>query len=207
MITKFLASQLHQPSGWFGKEIISRVLNRDNASMNNLALTMLNLQHTGDRILELGFGGGYLLNKILQNPGVDFVAGVDVSPEMVDFCRKRFASDINRGKLKLKCGDSAHIPHFGLNFTKICTVNTIYFWSDVKQTLTQLHQVIEEGGSLVICFNSKEFLNKTILPKNGFRVYDAQEVKYLMKVVGFKNINWILNSEPKQQFICIVGEK
>ena len=41
----------------------------------------------GVRVLELGFGGGYLLNKLLKNPEVEFVAGVDVSPEMVEFCR------------------------------------------------------------------------------------------------------------------------
>ncbi|MBV6626598.1 MAG: class I SAM-dependent methyltransferase [Rivularia sp. (in: Bacteria)] len=207
MISKFLASQLRQPSGWFGKQIISRVLNRDNASMNKLALRMLNLKSADERVLELGFGGGYLLNRILKNPGVKSVAGIDVSPEMVDFCKKRFASDIKRGKLQLNCCNTVNIPELNGNFTKICTVNTIYFWKDVKQTLTQLHQILEDKGSLVICFNSKEFLKQTILPKHGFQVYDIEEVKELMTTVGFKNLKWIINSQPKEQFICIVGEK
>lgn len=207
MISKFLASQLRQPSGWFGQQIVSRILNRDNASMNNLAFRMLNLESKGDRVLELGFGGGYLLNKILQSPGVEFVVGVDVSSEMVEFCKKRFSSQIKAGKLKLNYNNTVNLTNFDCNFTKICTVNTIYFWSDVKQTLIQLHQILEERGSLVICFNSKEFLKKTTLPKHGFRVYDTEEVKKMMKRVGFKNINWIVNSEPKQQFVCIVGEK
>jgi SAM-dependent methyltransferase len=207
MINKFLASQLRQPSGWFGKQVVSRILNRDNATMNKLTFRMLNLESANERVLELGFGGGYLLNKILQSPGVETVTGVDVSPEMVEFCRKRFASEINKGKLQLKCGNLVDISHCDRNFTKICTVNTIYFWSDVKQTLTQLYQILEERGSLVICFNSKEFLKKTILHKNGFRVYDIEEVKYLMKAVGFKNINWMINSEPQQEFICILGQK
>ena len=214
MIGKFLASQLRQPSGWFGKQIISRILNRDNASMNDLALRMLNLKSKGERpygsaerVLELGFGGGYLLNKILKDPGIESVAGVDVSPEMVEFCRKRFSSDIETGKLKLNCCNTGNLPRFRKKFTKICTVNTIYFWSDVKQTLTQLHQMLEDRGSLVICFNSKDFLETTILPKHGFHMYESEEIKRTMKTVGFKNINWILNSEPKQKFICIVGEK
>jgi SAM-dependent methyltransferase len=207
MISKFLASQLRQPSGWFGKQVISRVLNRDNAPMNKLALRMLNLESADERVLELGFGGGYLLNKILKNPGVKSVAGIDVSPEMVDFCTKRFASDIKRGKLQLKCCNTVNLPHFDSKFTKICTVNTIYFWSDVKQTLNQLYQILEERGSLVICFNCKEFLKQTILPRHGFQVYDIEEVKHLMQAVGFKNIQWIMNSQPKEQFVCIVGEK
>lgn len=207
MISQFLASQLRQPSGWFGKQIISRILNKDNASMNNLALRMLKLQSKGERVLELGFGGGYLLNKILQNPGVESVAGLDVSPEMVEFCRKRFSSDIEAGKLKLNCCNQAKLPHFENHFTKICTVNTIYFWSDLRQTLIQLHHILEESGSLVICFNSKDFLKTTTLPKHGFKIYETEEVKYLMRRVGFKNINWIVNSEPKQEFVCIAGKK
>ncbi|MCJ8280152.1 MAG: class I SAM-dependent methyltransferase [Rivularia sp. ALOHA_DT_140] len=168
---------------------------------------MLNLESRGESVLELGFGGGYLLNKILKNPGVESVTGIDVSPEMVDFCRKRFASDIKRGKLHLNCCNKVYLPDFDRNFTKVCTVNTIYFWSDVKQTLTQLHQILEDKGLLVICFNCKEFLKQTTLPKHGFQVYDNEEVKCLMKDVGFKNIKWIMNSDSKEQFICIVGEK
>lgn len=207
MISEFFASQLRQPSGWFGKQIISRILNRDNAAMNKLALRMLNLESADERVLEFGFGGGYLLYNILRNPGVKSVAGIDVSPEMVDFCRKRFASEINRGKLKLECSNTVNKASFDSKFTKICTVNTIYFWSDVKQTLTQLHQILEENGSLVICFNCKEFLKQTTLPKHGFQVYDIEEVKHLMKAIGFKNIQWIMNSQPKEQFVCIVGDK
>lgn len=207
MISEFLASQLRQPSGWFGKQVISRVLNRDNAAMNELAFRMLNLKSTSERVLEVGFGGGYLLKKILKHPGVKSVAGIDVSPEMVEFCKKRFASDIKTGKLKLKCSNTVNKASFDSNFTKICTVNTIYFWSDVKKTLIQLHQILEERGSLVICFNCQEFLKKTTLPKHGFQLYDIEEVKHLMEAVGFKNIKWIMNSQPKEQFICIVGEK
>ena len=175
--------------------------------MNKLALRMLNLESANERVLELGFGGGYLLHKILRNPGVKYAAGIDVSPEMVDFCRKRFASEINRGKLKLECSNTVNKVSFDSNFTKICTVNTIYFWSDVKQTLNQLHQILEENGSLVICFNCKEFLKQTTLPRHGFQIYYIEEVKHLMKAVGFKNIQWIINSQPKEQFVCIVGEK
>ncbi len=207
MISEFFASQLRQPSGWFGKQVISRILNRNNAAMNKLALRMLNLESSDERVLELGFGGGYLLKNILKKPGVKSVAGIDVSPEMVEFCRKRFASDIKRGRLKLECSNTVNKASFDSSFTKICTVNTIYFWSDVKQTLNQLYQILEERGSFVICFNSKQFLKQTILPRHGFQLYDIEEVKDLMKAVGFKNIQWIMNSQPKEQFVCIVGEK
>ncbi|MDJ0734549.1 MAG: class I SAM-dependent methyltransferase [Nostocaceae cyanobacterium] len=205
-IGKFLAQQLRQPWGWFGGQIISRVLNRDNASMNELALEMLNPSQ-GDCILEVGFGGGYLLNKILADSGVKLVAGVDISPEMVAFCQRRFQSEIATGKLQLHCGNLEDLPYRLAYFTKICTVNTIYFWSDVKQTLARMHGVLRQGGLLVICFNSQGFLKQTILPKYGFQAYEVERVKDWMKLVGFQNIYWLEKSDTKQDFICIVGEK
>ncbi|MEM7580439.1 MAG: class I SAM-dependent methyltransferase [Cyanobacteria bacterium P01_A01_bin.80] len=208
MIAKFLASQLRKPSGWIGKRIIAKALNRDNASMNNLALRMLNLESTDDNcILELGFGGGYLLNKILQFAGIISVTGVDISPEMLDLCKKHFQSDIKSGKLKLKCASIENLPEFDHNFTHICTVNTIYFWSDIQEIFTRLYQLLEEEGLLVICFNTKEFLQQTNLAKYGFKTYESKQIENLMRLSGFRNINHVFTSEDKQSFVCIIGRK
>ena len=35
-IATFIASQLRKPSGWFGRHVVARILNRGNAPMNDL---------------------------------------------------------------------------------------------------------------------------------------------------------------------------
>ena len=64
IVRAFLANQLGFPSGWFGRFLL-RLLNRNNAVMNDLVLQEIELQ-AGDRVLEIGFGGGNLIQN-LQN--------------------------------------------------------------------------------------------------------------------------------------------
>ena len=208
-IGKFLATQLRQPSGWFGKYIVSRALNKDNAAMNDLALEMLIIgdKRRKERILEIDFGGGYLLEKILSYAGVEFVAVVDISPEIVNICQLRFGAEIVAKRLELCCMSWDNLSYPPSHFTKVCTVNTIYFWNDVMNTLVSLHKVLKPGGLLVLCFNTKDFLSKTMLPKHGFRMYEPQQIKKWMEIVGFGNIRHASVTAQKQDFICLVGEK
>ena len=62
-IAKFIAGQLRQPAGFFGRQIMVRVLNRMNYSMNTLALEVLQLSFD-DHVLEVGFGGGELMARM-----------------------------------------------------------------------------------------------------------------------------------------------
>ncbi len=54
---KFIAAQLRQPSGFFGRYVMVHLLNRLNVSINTLAFEALQLDPC-DFVLEVGFGGG-----------------------------------------------------------------------------------------------------------------------------------------------------
>ena len=80
-IRSFVAKQLGSPSGLFGR-LLMRFLNRGNVDMNDFTIKQLNLQQ-GNRILEIGFGGGYLLDKIIATQTPSFVAGIDPSVDVL----------------------------------------------------------------------------------------------------------------------------
>lgn len=86
MIRAFLAKQLGQPSGFFGR-LLMRLLNLGNASMNDFTFQQLDLQ-SSDAVLEIGFGGGYLLEKIIASQIPNSVAGIDLLKQT----RSRWAS-------------------------------------------------------------------------------------------------------------------
>jgi len=65
VINKFIASQLKQPSGAFGRFLTGRLLNKFNARINQLSVELLALQ-PGDRVLEIGFGGGETLGMMAE---------------------------------------------------------------------------------------------------------------------------------------------
>ena len=56
-VSAALARQLSEPRGWFGRAVVTRVLNRGNRELIQATLDRLELT-AGSRLLDVGFGGG-----------------------------------------------------------------------------------------------------------------------------------------------------
>ena len=124
MPPRFIARQLSHPSGFIGRFIMGE-MNRRNAKMNAFALEKLSLA-PADRVLEIGFGGGVLLPALIQRAA--FVAGLDRSQAAVDAAASRFAHAVTNQRAEFRFGDVASLPFAEALFTKVVTVNTVYFW-------------------------------------------------------------------------------
>ena len=203
-IRSFLAKQLGSPSGVFGR-LLMRLLNRGNADMNDLTLEQIDLQ-SGDYILEIGFGGGYLLDKIIATQTPSFIAGIDPSIDVLQIGNKKFARQIKQGYIELKQASGESLPYSDRFFDKICTVNTIYFWSNPQALLDECHRVLKLGGKLVICYNSPAFLAQMKLTQHGFTAYEIEEVELLMQNSLFTKI-FTTSTEGKENglFHCTSG--
>lgn len=200
----FLSQQLGFPSGWFGR-LLLQLLNRNNAAMNNLVLQELQLQ-SGDRVLEIGFGGGDLLHKIVKTGLSSLSVGIERSPDALKICQKRFQPSICQGKIELHLADAAALPFPDRYFSQLCTVNTLYFWSDAAQVLTEGHRVLSPGGKLVICYASKAYLDQQKFSQHGFATYDVNEVEMMLQRAGFSNIRTVSGkSDRHQEFFCTSG--
>ncbi len=200
----FLANQLGFPSGWFGRLLLG-LLNRNNAAMNDLVLQLLQLQ-SGDRVLEIGFGGGDLINKIVKTEMPALTVGIERSPDALSVCQQRFHHKTRHGKVELHLADATALPFRDRHFNRLCTVNTLYFWSDALQVLTECHRVLIPGGQLVISYNSKAFLEKQKFSQHGFAAYEVTEVETMLKNAGFTKISTVSGkSTRRQEFFCTCG--
>ncbi|MCX6149697.1 MAG: class I SAM-dependent methyltransferase [Ignavibacteriales bacterium] len=182
---QFLSKQLAHPSGFLGKYVMGRLLNRTTSSHNTMVLNQMTVQRT-DRVLEIGFGGGALLEKIVQKASDGFVAGLELSEEMVTNSRERFRDLIKTGRLEIKQGTVESLPFPDANFNKACTVNTIYFWSDLDRCFAELFRVIKSGGELVIGYTAGKDVSGAGLDKCGFIPYSTDELKVALIAQGFK---------------------
>lgn len=200
----FLSQQLGFPSGWFG-QLLLQLLNRSNAPMNDLVLQELQLQ-SGDRVLEIGFGGGDLLHKIVQTGQPSLIAGIERSPDALKIGQKQFQPFIHQGKVELHLADAAALPFPNHHFSHLCTVNTLYFWSNASQVLTECHRVLNPGGKLVICYTSKAYLDQQKFSQHGFVTYEVSEVEMMLKMASFSSINTVSSrSDRYQTFFCTSG--
>ncbi len=187
MIAKFLAAQLGRPSGFFGRHVILRLLNRVNVDDNALALDTLRLMPE-DVVLEIGFGGGALLEDIARIVNRGHVSGVDVSPDAVGAGLSRFAKQVEAGRIDLTCGDVRQLPYGPATFTKVCTVNTIYFWPEPLQAFAEIRRVLKDDGLLVVCFTPRAEMQKLKSTRYGFTLYEPEEVRALIASAGFQNV-------------------
>lgn len=202
----FIASQLRKPSGWFGKHVVARILNRGNAPMNDLTARLLEVA-PDDRVLEVGFGGGDLLDRVAPLVTEGRLVGVDFSPEMTALCAKRFDRFVRAGRLELRCAGVDELPYPPGAFTKACTVNTIYFWPNPLASLSELWRTLRSGGRLVVAFNPRETAEKLPYTRHGFRLYEPAQVGELLERAGFRDVRLVPGTTRLGPFMCAVGTR
>ncbi len=207
----FLARQLGNPSGWFGR-LLLRLLNRGNATLNDLVLEVLQSQLSDgqaaiadQRMLEIGFGGGDLIDKLLAT-GQPAVVGVERSPDALKLCQRRFRRQIAQGAVELYQANADALPFPDASFSQICTVNTLYFWPSAPQVLGECRRVLNPSGRLVIGYASKAYLERQGLTQHGFSAYETAEVEALLRLAGFTDISTRGDrGDRPQEIFCTCG--
>ncbi len=170
-----IVRQLGHPSG-FGGRLLLHMLNWSNAGMNRLALQTLQAR-PDDRVLEIGFGGGDLIKRLLAQAAPPRIVGLEHSATAVVAGRRRFRRAIDAGAVELHRGDAAVMPFADGAFSHVCAVNVIYFWPDTPAVLRECRRVLAAGGRLVLCYNET--------PPDGARHYRPAEIEAQALAAGF----------------------
>lgn len=202
----YIAEQLRKPSGFYGKYVLGRFMNKANADLNAQTLALLELQPDDD-VLEVGFGAGDLIGRIAPLIHQGSVVGVDHSPDMGALCRKRFAGYIEDGKVELVCASAEALPFDADRFSKICAVNTIYFWSKPAIVFDELWRVLRPSGRLVMGFLPRSTMGQFEEADYGFTLYEAEEVERLFRKAGFRDVKTVTGTDKRGEFACVVGQK
>lgn len=201
---RFIAGQLGHPSGVLGQLLLAPMWNRRNAALNEQALASLALQPT-DRVLEIGFGGGYLLGRLLPQLRAGFLAGVDHSPAMVAFCRRRFRRELRAGNLALHCAPAEALPYPAASFTQVCSVNSVFYWPALGLALAECRRVLAESGRLVLCLTCREALQPRGFARHGLQLYEASELAAHLATSGFADIQTVSGADRHRRFVCLTG--
>lgn len=182
MVARLAADQLGRPSGFVGRRVLAQTWNRRNRALNDAAFDALAVQ-PDDRVLEVGFGGGYLLGRLAQAAG--YVAGIDISQTMVRRCAHQYRPWILAGRMSLCCAAAEAVPFSPALFDKACTINSIFYWNDAASALREIARVLKTGGHLVMCFTCRECLQDRSFARQGLHLYDAGEVQAMLAAAGF----------------------
>jgi len=184
MPPRFIARQLSRPTGFFGR-IMGRLMNRHNAKLNSYAVRQLEVTPS-DRVLEVGFGGGVSLPSLIASAA--FVGGVDRSRDMVRRAKAMFSEAVSAGRADFREGNVEELPFEASSFAKVCTVNTIYFWSSLDAGFAEIRRVLLPGGRVVVGFVPKERMDRMGMPADIFTSRAPNDVVAALRKAGFSDV-------------------
>jgi len=105
----------------------------------------------GERVLEIGFGTGHSFVKLVQQVGDSgLVAGVELSPGMIEVAQKRMQAKNPGGNVQITQGDGTLLPFVSDSFDAIFLSFTLELFSDaeIPVVLKECHRVLKRDGRL-----------------------------------------------------------
>ena len=182
---------------------MGRLMNRTNADVNAFAVRQLELVPS-DRVLEIGFGGGGTLPTLMA--GAAFVGGVDRSRDVVARARARFSEAVQTGRADFREGSVEALPFEAGSFAKVCTVNTVYFWTSLDAGFAEIHRVLMPDGRLAVGFLPKDHMDRMGMPMDIFTSRTPDDVIAALTKAGFEGVR-IERPEPTTAWNVIVATR
>ena len=198
---KIIAKLLRKPEGEGAKEI-AELMYESNKFLTEINYEEIN-KYNGKSILEIGFGNGKLLSSLF-NYGIEKVYGVDYSQEMIDEATKNNQNLINENKITLIHSSIEKINLESNSVDKVVSVNTVYFWSDMKKVLEEIKRVLKPNGYLSIGFRSKEQLKDLPFIKYGFDLYNCDDLEKVLLENNYKIISKRIVPDKDLEAIALV---
>jgi len=103
-----------------------------------------------ESVLEVGFGPGVVIQRLSNLAG--YVAGIDLSQEMVRQACARNAKAIGSGRVDLRQGFAESLPFDDDTFDKAIAINSMHVWPDAAAGLREIRRVLKPGGRIGLGF-------------------------------------------------------
>ena len=195
-----VVSQFRRPTG-FGGRCATRVMNIMNRAQYNRVLKELPLQ---GRILDIGFGNGNMLKRVLKK-GCRSVYGTEISESCMTAVEWKLLPSLQQGYLKLAMGSAESLPFADACMDTVYSVNTIYFWESLDKGLCEIARILKPQGTLLLAFYDKRFMSRLPLREYGFQLYDPKDVKAALKHNGYTSIE--VYEVKKEKSYCIRAKR
>jgi arsenite methyltransferase len=112
----------------------------------NTVMETLNLR-TGEKVLELGCGGGSYVFEAAQFVGpTGHVSAIDISADQISAARERCAGF---GWVQCQIGNLLELPYQDGEFDAVYTVQVLEYAPDLGRALREIRRVLRSGGRFI----------------------------------------------------------
>jgi ubiquinone/menaquinone biosynthesis C-methylase UbiE len=149
-----------------------------------------NIDTSGElSVLDIGCGGGKVVNIFSSLIKKVKIFGIDHSLDMVNLSQKVNKNGINDGMIEIVQGDVKKLPYPNDSFNIVTAFDTISFWNDFNDSINEIKRVLKQDGIFFIVNG---------YPKVGTKWYDFvkfkndNEYRAFLTRHGFKEINLVI---------------
>ena len=150
LMRSILMRAFGRPQGTLGR-LGGIIMARTNADCGAWVTDLLKVT-PNDRVLEVGFGPGVVIQRLAKLAAAGHVAGIDQSREMVEQARARNATAIRDGRVELRHGSVESLPFDDNSFDKALAINSMQYWPQAVAGLREVRRVMKAGGIIVLGF-------------------------------------------------------
>jgi len=179
-------------------------MNIMNQKQYRAVLDNINLE-VNDVLLDIGFGNGYLIHKLLKRNIPIKICGIDISSDMVSNVSKKYKRFIDDGYLSLYLENIANTSFEKETYNKIYTINTMYFWNELEKCFSEIKRILKPNGIFLNAVYTREFLDRIIYTRYGFNKYSIDDVIKITEENGLTIVKLV--EIKKNNTYCIISKK
>nr|WP_322623209.1 class I SAM-dependent methyltransferase [uncultured Flavobacterium sp.] len=182
-----LGQQLSCPSGEAAKEVGDMMFSSNQTMIYN-TIDQLDV-NKGQNILEVGFANGRHIPYLFEKETDISYTGIEISDAMIAASKENNIQLSDEKKIELLKTENNGILDFDKEAFDICySVNTIYFWKNPLRHLIEIYRILKPKGTFALTFIDRDFGKTLEFTKQGFELPGIEEIKALLRIVDFKNI-------------------
>ena len=193
------------PEGELGVKMIEG-MNRGHSDLTDWGFSHVKF---GNRILDVGCGGGAALAKLaIQFPEAS-LAGCDVSPLAVEYAQTINSDLISAGRLEVKLTGVPKLDFADNSFDTVYSVESLYFWRNPVEGLQDILRVLVPGGTFMTVLEmvggNMSIHHEEIAKELKMFCPTPEELKQLVLQAGF--IDPVLDEDRENGWVCITAKK
>ena len=150
IVSQLCLRMFGRPRGALGR-LGGHIMARINDDIAVWASGLLDV-HPGETVLEIGFGSGVTIKRLVHRMLAVKICGIDDSPEMVAQAAARNADAIKSGRVDLRRGSVERLPFRDNAFHKVLAINSMQVWPDIPENLREVRRVMKPGGTIALAF-------------------------------------------------------
>ncbi len=148
-----------------------------------------------NKVMDIGFGTGQALKKILQSNGNIRAFGVEPSPNMFKVAGRKLRTFAKEGKVTLALGSSRNIP-FDEKFDIIYSSLSFHHWKNQEESVLNVLKYLNPEGKFMV-FEYGDYLIQGYKKAAKAHAISRDDMERLKKVADFE-------VQESGEFVCLV---